>query len=143
MTRRSAFAVAGGVVAALGAGIVATFVNVGVLNASDPQGPGQLKAEKPVVRTITQTKTIHKKAKGSSSTSGGVVFRSNPGTSTTSRPSTDMDSAYEDDSYDDDDDMYESEEGYEDDSEDGSDDGEASEDESEDEEHEFDESDDD
>lgn len=142
MTRRSAFAVAGGVVAALGAGIVATFVNVGVLNASDPQGPGQLKADKPVVRTITQTKTIHKKAKGSSSASGAVVFRSNPGTSTTSRPSTDTEATYEDDSYDDDD-MYESEEGYEDDSEDGSDDGEESEDESEDEEHEFDESDDD
>jgi hypothetical protein len=138
MTRRSAFAVAGGVVAALGAGILATFVNVGVLNASDPQGPGQLKAEKPVVRTITQTKTIHKKAKGSSSASGGVVFRSGPGTSTTSRSTTDAEAAYDDDSYE-----SEEEDGYEDESEDGSDDGEESEDGSEDEEHEFDESDDD
>lgn len=70
MTKRSTFAVAGGLVAALGAGIVATIVNVGVLNASEPQGPGQLKADEPVVRTITEARTIHRKAKGSSASSG-------------------------------------------------------------------------
>jgi hypothetical protein len=128
MTRRSALAAAGGVVAALGAGIVATIVNVGVLNASEAQGPGQLRAKKPVVRTITQTETIHKKANDLPATSDSVIVRSRPGTSMTPQSTTGARSAYDDDSYNDDD-------AYEDESDDH--------DAYEAEEHEFDESDDD
>ena len=139
MTRRSAFAVAGGVVAALGAGIVATIVNVGVLNASEAQGPGQLRADEPVVRTIRETKKIHKKAKGSSATSGGVMTVSRPGT--TSPGSAGLATTPSEDSHEDDG-AYEDDDGYEHEFED-EDESEDEDEESEDEEHEFDEGDDD
>lgn len=135
MTRRSAFAVAGGVVAALGAGIVATIVNIGVLNASEPEGPGQLRADEPVVRTVTETKTIHRKAKGSGS--GGVVTIERPGTTPPGSNGVASASREDDEAFEDDD-AYEEDEGYEDESE--SEDGYEG---SEDEEHEFDEGDDD
>lgn len=61
MTKRSALTLAGGVVAALAAAGTATVVNLGVLEASTPsEGPGNLRRDRPVVRTIEDTVTVHK-----------------------------------------------------------------------------------
>jgi hypothetical protein len=76
MTKRSALTIAGGVVAAIAAGAFAIFVNLGVLRASETtSGPGKLRATEPIVRTVTDTVTIHKKGRTPHvSTSTGTVF---------------------------------------------------------------------
>jgi hypothetical protein len=61
MTRKSAVSIAGGIAAALVAGLVAVSINMGILRASgDPAGPGKLTST-PIVKTEIQT--IRHKAK--------------------------------------------------------------------------------
>jgi hypothetical protein len=64
MTKRSAVTIAGGIAAALVAGLVAVSINMGILRASGaPAGPGKLSST-PIVRTEIQT--IHHKSKAKS-----------------------------------------------------------------------------
>jgi hypothetical protein len=61
MTKKSAVTIAGGIAAALVAGLVAVSINMGILRASGtPAGPGKLSST-PIVRTEIQT--IHHKSK--------------------------------------------------------------------------------
>jgi hypothetical protein len=61
MTRKSAFTIAGGIVVALVAGLVAVSINMGIMRASgDPVGPGKL-TPNPIVKT--EIRTVHHKAK--------------------------------------------------------------------------------
>jgi hypothetical protein len=61
MTKKSAMTIAGGIAAALVAGLVAVSINMGILRASGaPAGPGAL-SNTPIVRTEIQT--IHHKTK--------------------------------------------------------------------------------
>lgn len=74
MTRRSALTVAGGVIAAIAAGALAVVVNLGVLRASETtSGPGKLRATEPIVRTITDTVTIHRKGRSQPSHLGATL----------------------------------------------------------------------
>ncbi|HEX9374750.1 MAG TPA: hypothetical protein VGB19_00685 [Actinomycetota bacterium] len=66
MTKRSALTLAGGLVTAIVAGLVALTINLGIVGAAgSPSGPGALGASKgnPIVKTITKTVTIHRRAK--------------------------------------------------------------------------------
>jgi hypothetical protein len=61
MTKKSAVTIAGGIAAALVAGLVAVSINMGILRASGtPAGPGKLSST-PIVRTEIQT--IHHTSK--------------------------------------------------------------------------------
>jgi hypothetical protein len=66
MNKKSAVTIAGGVAAALLAGLVAVSINMGILRASgSPAGPGKLTSQ-PIVKTEIQTVRERSPSKGSS-----------------------------------------------------------------------------
>ena len=54
MTKRSAMTIAGGLVAALLAGVVALSINLGIMRTAGASGPGKLTGA-PIVKTIVET----------------------------------------------------------------------------------------
>lgn len=74
MTKKSAVTIAGGIAAALVAGLVAVSINMGILRASGaPAGPGQL-SNTPIVKTEIQTIRHKSPAKGRSQPTKTVVI---------------------------------------------------------------------
>jgi hypothetical protein len=74
MTKKSAVTIAGGIAAALVAGLVAVSINMGILRAAGaPAGPGKLSSS-PIVRT--EIRTIHhtSKPKGEGQATKTVVI---------------------------------------------------------------------
>jgi hypothetical protein len=74
MTKKSAVTIAGGIAAALVAGLVAVSINMGILRAAGaPAGPGKLSSS-PIVRT--EIRTIHhtSKSKGEGQATKTVVI---------------------------------------------------------------------
>jgi hypothetical protein len=87
MTKKSAITIAGGIAAALVAGLVAVSINMGILRASGaPAGPGKLSST-PIVRTEIQTIRHKTPAKGKSQPTKTVVIP-RPASGASSRVST-------------------------------------------------------
>jgi hypothetical protein len=87
MTKKSAVTIAGGIAAALVAGLVAVSINMGILRASGaPAGPGGL-SNAPIVKTEVQTIRHKTPAKGKSQPTKTVVIP-RPASSTSSMGST-------------------------------------------------------
>jgi hypothetical protein len=87
MTKKSAVTIAGGIAAALVAGLVAVSINMGILRASgSPAGPGKLSST-PIVRTEVQTIRHKVKAKDQGQPTKTVVIP-RPPSSTSSMTST-------------------------------------------------------
>jgi hypothetical protein len=81
MTKKSAVTIAGGIAAALVAGLVAVSINMGILRASGaPAGPGQL-SNTPIVQTEIQTIRHKSPAKDKSQQTKTVVIPRPPSTS--------------------------------------------------------------
>lgn len=108
MNKRSAMAMAAGLVAALLAGTAALSIGLSAPETAQARSD----RSEPVVWTITETVKVHKKAKGDRT--GTVQVVSAPAAQPVSSASDDVDEdAYEDDAYEDDD-AYEGEEDDED-----------------------------
>lgn len=109
MNKRSAMMVAAGLVLAMlvaGMAVAAGFTGPEA-SAGGSRTNGAIETREPKVRTITETVTIHRKAKGDDDTTAPVIVTQTPATPATSAPDVD-DDGFDDDAYED---GYEHEDG--------------------------------